>query len=418
MNPTASAYPAACGGVNERHQNNTHSLRIEAYPQLAAESFKFWRNFLVIVLIFLSIVGCARKAHRISLPPEKALSPVNSSDIDFTDDLDIDSLDLAVERSIHYYDGPGRNSAYQVGDRLISAQQMKESLLMFRQIIQDGSSLADKKRQIKRDFDVFRAAGQDGYGSVLFTGYYVPLLEGSRTRTEKYKYPLYKPPPELLAKNNSRSATYYSRKEIDAGGGLKGKNLEIIWVADPVELFFLHIQGSGEIRLEDNSILTVSAMQTNGRPYRSVPQYLLDNGMLGGRTASNQNVKKFLKEKDEKSLYDILGFNERYVFFRFVEKPTGSLGVPVTSSRTIATDPEFLPPGALAFIRLSKPVFDQDGNFTGQRVLFSRFVLNQDKGAAIKGPGRVDLFCGFGDTAAFFAETLKEKGELYFLIKK
>jgi membrane-bound lytic murein transglycosylase A len=189
-------------------------------------------------------------------------------------------------------------------------------------------------------------------------------------------------------------------------------------VADPVELFFLHIQGSGEIKLEDNTVLTVSALQTNGRPYRSVPGYLLEKGVISGREASNHNIKRFLKEKNEQDLNEILGYNERYIFFRFVEKPTGSLGEPVTAGRTIATDPEIFPPGTLAFIRLRKPVFDQQGNLTSQRISFSRFVLNQDKGAAIKGPGRVDLFCGFGETAESEASSLKEKGELYFLIKK
>ena len=379
---------------------------------------KFWRNLFVIILILLVMIGCARKAQRISLPKAESLSAVNASDIDFADDLDRESLDLAIERSIHYYEGAGHGNVYRLADRLVAASLMKESLLHFRQIIQDGSSLADKKRQIIRDFDVYRAAGQDGLGSVLFTGYYVPLLDGSRTRTEKYKYPLYKPPPDLVAKNNSQSVLYYSRKEIDAGGILQGKNLEIVWVADPVELFFLHIQGSGEIRLEDNKVITVSALQTNGRPYRSVPGYLLEKGIISGRDSSNRNVKRFLKEKDEKNLYETLGYNERYIFFKFVEKPTGSLGEPVTSGRTIATDPGIFPPGALAFIRLRKPVLDQQGNLTSQRISFSRFVLNQDKGAAIKGPGRVDLFCGFGGTAESMAESLKEKGELYFLIKK
>jgi membrane-bound lytic murein transglycosylase A len=354
----------------------------------------------------------------IPLPSADPLSLVDSSSIDFTDDLDIDSLDLAIDRSIHYYEGAGRNYVYRLADRLVNAEQMKESLLRFRQIMKDEGSPADKRRQISRNFDVYRAAGQDGLGSVMFTGYYVPLLEGSLTRTEKFKYPLYKPPPELLDKGNASSSPYYSRREIDAGKVLQGRNLEIVWVNDPVELFFLQIQGSGEIRLENGTIIAVSTYKNNGRPYRSVPRYLSDNGMLGGRSASNQNVKKFLKEKNEENIYDILSYNERYTFFHLVEKPIGSLGVPVTSSRTIATDPDVFPPGSLAFIRLSKPVFDRDGNSTGQRFSFSRFVLNQDRGDAIRGPGRVDLFCGFGEAAAAIAETLKEKGELYFLIKK
>ena len=379
---------------------------------------KFWRNFFILILIIVVMIGCTRKVPRISLPPAESLFLVNASDIDFADDLDMDSLDLAIERSLHYYDGAGHNNSYRLADRPVGAELMKESLLTFRQIIKDGSSLAEKKKRISRNFVVYRAAGQDGQGGVLFTGYYVPMLEGSLTRTEKYKYPLYKPPPELINKNNFQSVPYYSRKEIDAAGCLQGKKLEIVWVADLVELFFLHIQGSGEVRLEDGTVLTVSTIRDNGRPYRSVPGYLLEKGIISGRDASNRNIKRFLKEKKEQKLYEILGYNERYVFFNFVEKPTGSLGEPVTPGRTIATDPEMFPPGALAFIRLRKPIFDQKEDLTSQRISFSRFVLNQDKGAAIKGPGRVDLFCGFGGTAESMAESLKEKGELYFLIKK
>ena len=378
---------------------------------------KIWRIFLVLLLI-AAMTGCAGRISRIISPKVEPLSRVDASTIDFIDDLDIDSLDLAIKRSISYYEGAGRNNVYHVADRLINAAQMKESLIIFRKIIQEESSMADKKKRISQEFDVYRAAGQDGCGGVLFTGYYVPLLEGSRTRTEKYKYPLYRPPPELISRKKFQISSYYTRKEIDAGGVLRGKNLEIAWVSDPVELFFLHIQGSGEIKLEDNTILTVSTLQTNGRPYSSVPRYLLDKGIINGSSASNRSVKRFLKEKNENDIYEILSHNERYIFFKFVDKPTGSLGKPVTSGRTIATDPDIFPPGALAFIRLNKPAFDKQGNLLSQRVPFSRFVLNQDKGAAIKGPGRVDLFCGFGEAAEIVAASLKEKGELYFLVKK
>ncbi|MEN6622787.1 MAG: MltA domain-containing protein [Smithella sp.] len=372
--------------------------------------------FVFILFIFFIIAGCAGKSGKM-LPQSQPLSSVNTSQIDFVDDLDIKSLDLAIERSLSYYDDLGDDKVCQLADRKISVSRLRESLIEFRRVIKNEDSLEERKRRINRDFDVYRAAGQDGYGSVLFTGYYVPQLAGSRTRTKKYKYPLYKAPPELLSKNNSKAAPYFSRREIDIGGVLRGKNLEIAWVADPVELFFLHIQGSGEIKFEDDTILTVSTLFTNGRPYRSVPAYLLKKGVIG-RDASNRNVKRFLKEKDEDALFEILSYNERYIFFKLVEKPTGALGKPVTAGRTIATDPEMFPPGALAFIRLSKPALDNEGNPTAKRIPFSRFVLNQDKGAAIKGPGRVDLFCGFGNSAESTAANLKEKGELYFLIKK
>jgi membrane-bound lytic murein transglycosylase A len=219
-------------------------------------------------------------------------------------------------------------------------------------------------------------------------------------------------------KQNGRTVPYYTRREIDVDGVLAGKGLELIWVADPVELFSLHIQGSGKIRLEDGTMLSVSYAQNNGRPFRSATVNMLDQNRIDRGDSSYRGFKAWLKGKSENELYDILSHNERYIFFRFVDRePVGSLGQPVTPDRTIATDPAYFPEGALAFIRLRKPVLDKDFNVV-RRIEFSRFVLNQDKGSAIKGPGRVDLFCGFGSQAQAAAGSLKEKGELYFLLLK
>jgi len=215
---------------------------------------------------------------------------------------------------------------------------------------------------------------------------------------------------------DGRFIPYYSRREIDVEGALRGKNLELIWVSDPVGLFSLHIQGSGKVKLQGGTVLTVGFAQTNGRPFRSVTKFMLEGGRIQSSEASYRH--EFLKGKSDQEIYDILSYNERYTFFRFLEKdPVGSLGEPVTPDRSIATDPDFFPEGALAFIRLRKPVLDDDYNVV-RRVDFSRFVLNQDKGSAIKGPGRVDLFCGFGPEAQAAAGSLKEKGELYFLLLK
>ena len=350
-----------------------------------------------------------------SAPSEEALIVVSEEQIDLNDDLDYASLDLAIDRSIKYYEGYGQKKVYRIADKLIAAKQMKDSLIAFRKIINNDASVEHKKNQIRQEFDIYRAAGDDEHGGVLFTGYYEPLLNGSLTPTEKYKYPLYKPPPELVIKATSNNQTkvnlmkngepipYYTRREIDVECVLKGRGLELLWVDDPVALFSLHIQGSGKIKLEDGRLLTVSYAQNNGRPFRII---------------NNRTVKNFLKSKQEQELFEILSYNERYIFFRFVDKePVGSLGQPVTPDRSIATDPDYFPQGALAFIRLRKPVFDAEGNIK-ERVAFSRFVLNQDKGSAIRGSGRVDLFCGFGEKAEANAASLNEKGELYFLIKK
>jgi membrane-bound lytic murein transglycosylase A len=361
---------------------------------------KYAVNFFLVGLIILSVAGCTRNFLRLHAPPVETLAAVSAEQIDLDDDLNFASLELALDRSIQYYDGSGRNGVYRVADKLIDAKQMKESLIAFRKIIKSDTSLEEKKNQMRQEFDIYHASGDDEYGGVLFTGYYEPLLEGSLTPSDKYKYPLYKVPPDLVMKTVSKNETrisrmengntvpYYTRREIDVDGVLTGKDLELIWVSDPVELFYLHIQGSGKIRLEDGKILTVSNAQNNGWPYRNMPASLLDEIRREKGNASYAGIKAWLRSKDDQERNQTLSYYDRYIFFRFVDKePIGSLGQPVTPDRTIATDPDYYPQGALAFIRLRKPVFDDEGNI-GQRVIFSRFVLSQDKGSAIKGPGR------------------------------
>jgi len=378
---------------------------------------KLWRNFLLLIIVAVFFSGCVRAVKK------SFFYPVVAADMDFSDDLDSASLELAIERSINYYENVGRNKIYRVADRVISARQLKETLTTFRAILLKTDNNVDLSKKIAAEFNVFRITGKGGSNNALFTGYYEPLLEGSLERTEKYRYPLYRVPPDLIKNENKigrmkdgRFIPYYSRREIDVEGVLQGKSLELVWVADPVELFSLHIQGSGKIKLEDGTLLTVGYAQTNGRSFRSITKFMLEGGKIKSSEASYRHL--FLKGKNEQEIYDILSHNERYTFFRFLDKePVGSLGEPVTPDRSIATDPDYFPEGALAFIRLQKPVFDTEGNVK-ERVSFSRFVLSQDKGSAIEGPGRVDLFCGFGLNAEATAGTLKEKGELYLLIKK
>jgi membrane-bound lytic murein transglycosylase A len=395
---------------------------------------KHWLNLIRLILIAVCLAGCVKALPKIPpKPPEKPLEPLSlvaASNIDFTDDLDLASLELAIERSVKYYETNGRDKVYRIADRSVDTRQLIETLTAFRVVMRETANNVNLSKQITEVFDVYRIAGNDDAGGALFTGYYEPLLEGSLTQSEKYKYPLYRVPADLIVKRlapnknkigrmkDGEFVPYYSRKEIDADGILQGKNLELIWVADPVDLFFLHVQGSGKIKLEDETLLTVSFAQTNGRPFRSVTGFMLDKGKISSREASYRSVKAILKEKQEQERYEILSYNESYIFFCFVDKePLGSLGQPVTPGRSIATDPDYFPEGALAFIRLRKPVFDVEGNVK-ERVNFSRFVVSQDRGSAIKGPGRVDLFCGFGANAEATAGTLKEKGELYLLIKK
>ena len=211
-------------------------------------------------------------------------------------------------------------------------------------------------------------------------------------------------------------APHYKRADIDGGGALAGRNLEIVWVSDYVELFFLHVQGSGKIQLPDGRIMQVGYAQSNGHPYRSIANYLIQSGKLSKNDHTQQAIKKYLREHPEEMM-DIFNYNERYVFFRVLDSGAlGALNIPVTGGRTIASDLGLFPKGALALIKARKPLIYMNNMLSWTP--FSRFVLNQDAGAAIKGAGRIDLFCGSGNDAEQVAGRLKEAGALYFLIKK
>ena len=210
---------------------------------------------------------------------------------------------------------------------------------------------------------------------------------------------------------------YYTRREIDEMGTLSGRGLEVAWVRDPVDVFFLHIQGSGVIRLPDGRQLSVGYAAQNGRPYRSIGRFLIDTGKIAKEEMSMQRLRRYLAENPtERS--EIFAYNESYVFFRVVQDgPLGSLEVPVTGGRTIATDSRLFPKGALVFIQTQIPMVDSSGQLAGWRPI-TRFVLNQDTGGAIRGYQRADIYFGTGDGAGDLAGYMNRPGRMFFVILK
>jgi membrane-bound lytic murein transglycosylase A len=390
--------------------------------------------------MFVLVAGCAVKIEKpVEKPVEKPQTPLMLIPFEnipvLVDDLKWESIEAAIGKSIRYYEAVVENVTYGFSDNRVSAKDLKESLQLFQEIIGSSDSDEVKLKKIKENFDVYKATGSDGKGAVLFTGYFESVMEGSLERTEEYRHPIYRTPDDAVVVNlgrfgkkyqndkivgrlkNRELIPYFTRADIEERGSLTGRNLELVWVNDPIDLFFMHIQGSGKIRLPDGRFMQVSYAQWNGRPYRSIARYLLDQGKLSVKETTHQTLKKYLKEHPDE-LSEILNYNESYVFFRVVEDgPVGALGLSLTAERSIATDLNLFPKGGLAFIRLKKPVFDENGNIRTWTD-FSRFVLNQDTGGVIKGPGRVDLYCGTGSSAEMLAGSLKEKGELYFLIKQ
>ncbi|MBA7559477.1 Membrane-bound lytic murein transglycosylase A [subsurface metagenome] len=390
------------------------------------------RKALCCLFIFF-LAGCAITApERREIAPLVPTSPWKA--LSLVDDLDRASLELAIDRSMEYYNRLPETRKFRFGDRVCTAGELKESLRDFLEILRTSDSDKQRAERIRQTFDIYRSTGRNG-GKVLFTGYYEPILAGSFERTEEYRYPIYRTPDDHIVVNlggfrgkykgeriiarieEGSVVPYYTREDIDMKGCLEGRGLELLWLSDPIDLFFLQIQGSGVVNLPGGGLVQVSYEQTNGHPYSSVGRILVEQGKMSMEEVSLKGIKRYLRQHPDE-MFDILSCNESYVFFRIVEDgPVGSLNVTVTPGRSIATDADLFPKGALAFIRVKKPVIDEKGAIISWEP-FSRFVLNQDTGGVIKGPGRVDLFCGRGTNAEIMAGHLKEDGELYFLVKK
>lgn len=282
-------------------------------------------------------------------------------------------------------------------------------------------------------FQPYLATQEDGSADGLVTGYYEPLLKGDRVRTARARYPLYAAPDDLITvdlasvypelKNlrlrgrlvGNKLVPYPTRKEIEAaanGGsnGFKGK--PIAWAEDPVELFFLQVQGSGRIELPDGSHMRVGYADQNGYPYQSIGKLLIERGELKLEQASMQGIKAWGAKHPDK-LPELLASNPSFVFFRELPDglpgPLGSLGVPLTGGRSIAVDPKFIPLGAPVFLATTQPNSAQPLN---------RLVMAQDSGSAIRGGVRADFFWGFGNQAGELAGRMKQRGRMWVLLPR
>ena len=391
---------------------------------------------LVLFLLTLAIVlSCYPLRKKEAQRPEDALKQVRIFLPKFSDDMDRDSLIQVVRRNLEYLDRLPPDSLFRYGPEDFACQQVRETQEAFLDLLSKGLNADQLNREIRKNFQVYRAAGRKGTGRMLFTGYYEPIYEGRLTRDEVFRYPLYGLPNDLTRIDLSpfgekfkgetivariegkKVEPYFSRSQIEGEKVLEGKGLEIAWLKDPLDVAFLHIQGSGRVRLSDGNDFLVHYQASNGRPFQSIGRYMIERGLLPREGMSMQAIRKYLTEHPEVR-DEVLNQNPSYIFFRHVENgPWGSLGVLLTPGRSIALDPKFFPKGALGFISSQKPVVNDQGEITGW-VKFSRFVGHQDSGGAIKGAGRADIFWGGGPYAELTAGHLQHEGELYVLIKK
>ncbi len=287
----------------------------------------------------------------------------------------------------------------------------------------------ETQRFFERRFKVL-AVSYDGSDTGLFTGYYEPLLKGSRVRREPYVHPLYKRPDDLIAVNlgefdkkltgrrivgqlqGNRLRPYFERQQIEAGA-LAGRGLEVVYVDDPVDAFFLQIQGSGRVALPDGGEMRLGYGGRNGRPYYAIGRELIKRGDLTRETVSMQSIRAWLAANPAEGR-KVMDLNRSYVFFRELKGPgpIGALGVPLTPGRSIAVDRGLIPLGIPVWLQASRP--DADAS-APDRVLH-RLVVAQDTGGAIRGGIRGDMFWGHGAEAAAIAGRMKHPGQWFLLL--
>jgi len=350
------------------------------------------------------------------------------------DDSGLQDLQKSVERSAAALKRIDGEQQFALCGRVYSTPWLQKSMAEFLRGVEAFTNEADFQRFLFDNFDVCRSQGSDGAGRMLVTGYYEPFFAGSLIKKAPFIYPLYQVPPDLVVSSGNqdgneagrmedgRIVPYWTRAEIEKGNLLQGG--EIVYLADPVDVFILHVQGSGRIRLPDGSVRKVHFAASNGRGYQSIGRLLVDRGAMTLEEVTMPKIVSYLHDHPDE-MQEILHHNDRYIFFSLSpvlgetenEGPAGSLGQPLTVGRSLAVDSTCFPAPMVGYLETELPVFADDGFLSGWESLH-RFVVNQDTGAAIRGPGRVDLFLGGDAYAARAAGVMKQPGALYFLLLK
>lgn len=328
------------------------------------------------------------------LPPSQTLELVQALDPAFQHLNSWKDFTFAIDQSLAFVQTqPATRTAIKLGDRKVSYNDLAQSLITIKEIL---PYLDDNPKLLSSRFDWYRIAPDFG-----FTGYYEPELLASNVPTEHFRYPLYKMP------NMRRKPT---RHEIDRKGALSGKGLEIAWVADPVELFILQIQGSGRLRYPDGTVRYALYSGQNGHRYVSLGRIMKERGYLNPDDVDMDSIRRWIAgHPDQRD--ELLDTNPSYVFFRLADSPSkGSMGREITSWISVASDIRVLPSGSLTFMSVKIP--KEDGKHW-----FHALTLPQDRGGAIQGH-RIDIFCGHGACSQYVASHLDARGAVVMLLPK
>jgi membrane-bound lytic murein transglycosylase A len=332
---------------------------------------------------------------------------------------DKQALLTSIDNSLRYLATSRAVTAYQTYPiKEITLNRVQRSLVRFRQLVVSSQSAAELQAAVRREFVFYQSVGNDGKGTVKFTAYYEPVYTASRVRTAVYKYPLYRLPPDF----QKWPKPHPKRIDLEGKNGLLGdksrlRGLELLWFRNRLDAYMVHIQGSAQIRLTNGRRTSVGFAGGTDYAWTSIGRELAKDGKMPLSGLTMPKLITYFRQHP-KELSNYLPRWERFIFFAETNgtPATGSILVPVTAERSIATDKSLMPPGALALIINSFPYPTNGGKLESR--LVNRFVLDQDTGSAIKGPGRVDYFMGSGELAGDRAGISGGNGLLFYLLLK
>jgi membrane-bound lytic murein transglycosylase A len=325
----------------------------------------------------------------------------------------------SIDHSLRYLDTPAATKAYQgYAVQGINRDRVRRSLVRFRQLVSTSRSAGELQAAVRKEFTFYQSIGKDNKGTVQFTGYYEPIYQASRKQTAEFKYPLYKLPANFSSWKDPQP----ERVQLEGVDGLQSSKSvlagnEIFWMRDRFEAILVQIQGSAELNLPDGTKTTVGYAGGTNFAYTSIGKELAKDGKVTPSQLTLPGIIRYFRDNPQELNVYIPRWR-RFVFVKetFKGKPMGSINVPVTPDRSIATDKSMMPPGALALVYTELP-YTADGRSIQQK-LVSRYVLDQDTGSAITGPGRVDYFMGTGKIAGDRAGVTGGPGQLYYLLLK
>jgi membrane-bound lytic murein transglycosylase A len=405
-----------------------NSLRSRPFFSLPLRQIKS----LTLIVVLIALSACTRVPAK---TPQEAFRGVSAPSLH--DDLGLAQLAQAIRYQI---DALRRspNKVMIFGSETRTHAAYASALQGLLTELNGPGSLNEKLEYIRENFLFFEIFGKDNWGEVLLTSYFEPVVSASKRPTARFSRALFAKPNDLLTIPlaqfserfteekplkgrllESKIVPYYTRQEIDGEQLLRGRGLELAWI-DPIDGFFLQIQGSGTVQYEDGSEDHLVYADKNGHRYEAIGRFLKDQ--IAPNPVTMQRIETLLRSMPPSARDEILFKNPSYVFFnKSRTRAVTALGVPATDGRTIATDPRFAPKGAVAFLEYMRPDFrstgpteEADPGFTHA----SRFVVDQDTGGAITGTGRVDLFWGRGDDAKKFAGVMQHPARLIYLVPR